>query len=328
MGDSENPKQDLKDTAPPAFSYSEIIVDPSALGSSPDAKNLTKNMSALTSYTDLLITSDSSANANPGHALGDQYFLKTSATCMLDGKSVPRYIYINHQPVSHNKKFVTTKKDMKFNGLIPGIVDDIFKLNPFKIFGAFAENDTPDCSQATLSTTAEFSPDKYKSGELHEIYETKPITLDDLKNVGPCSWQPDGEGTKVNTITGEVCPYKELVNIGNDIPSRSHFYCSRSGHRNNTGCINGRPDKRRFVPCGYVIKSSEHHSGGPGGKGLQGPCEKMADGSSQAKVPQNNPKEGFKTMASFNDDKIVTMYYTSLAVLSIYILYLFIIKNK
>ena len=33
-------------------------------------------------------------------------------------------------------------------------------------------------------------------------------------------------------------------------------------------------------------------------------------------------------LASFNDDKIVTMYYTSLAVLSIYILYLFIIKNK
>ena len=117
MGDSENPKQDLKDTSPPPFSYSEIIVDPSALGSSPDAKNLTNNMNALTSYTDLLITSDSSANANPGHALGDQYFLKTSATCMLDGKSVPRYIYINHQPVSHNKKFVTTKKDMKFKEL-------------------------------------------------------------------------------------------------------------------------------------------------------------------------------------------------------------------
>ena len=91
------------DLAPPPFSYSQIIKTPNELGSATDSTAISNNMTALRAYTDIFITSDSKANANPGHALGDQYWLKTMSTCKKNNKIVPRYIYINNQPVSNNK---------------------------------------------------------------------------------------------------------------------------------------------------------------------------------------------------------------------------------
>tara|TARA_Y100000741_G_scaffold23_2_gene24 strand:+ start:1733 stop:2749 length:1017 start_codon:yes stop_codon:yes gene_type:complete len=332
-----------------SFSYSDIIKTPDQMHSGTSAKDLGHNISALRAYSSLLLTSDSAANALEGHALGPQNWVRTNAKCKVNDTNDPnngtlqqRYIYIDGQPHTNtppNKNAST--KNMEFNGLIPGLIDDIFKMMPSKLFTAFAEDGNPECVSAKLSVTDSFDIDK--DGNKLEQHASNYITIDDLKNVSGCSFiSGKNPYNKANN-----CPFTpagdKFLNYNMpviDKPKRTHLYCSRHGNRNNTGCINGKPDRRRYVPCGYIIKSSTKHNGGPKGEGLQGDCQfipkgiTLSDGNISegnmkgALVPQNNPKEAFKNISKVPRDKAVHLYFTTLSIVALYILYCFIKKTS
>lgn len=202
------------DSKVPEFNYSDLIKDPGDLGSNTQAHSVTSNIAALKAYAKLLMTSDSSANSNPGHALGDQYWLRTSAKCKdPNGMTQTRYIYINHQPVSTDK-FFKKHEDFALDGLIPGMISDLFKINPFAIFSAIAEDGYPDCVNQELSSTANMG--ESQSGNVSEKYESHFITKDDLKNVGPCSFR-----SRKNPYSGTVCSKKQGFKNIYDLPNDS-----------------------------------------------------------------------------------------------------------
>ncbi len=325
-----------------SFSYSDIIKTPEQLHSGTNAKDLGNNITALRGYSSLLLTSDSPANSLQGHALGEQTWVRTNATCNVNGESKQRYIYINNQPNTNTPPSENAStKNIQFNGLVPGIIDNIYRMMPSKIFSAFQQDGNPECVHASLSVTDKLSMDK--DGNKLEEHVANYITLDDVKNISGCSFI-DGKNpwNKEND-----CSFKpagdHFINYNMpaiDEPKRTSLYCSRSGNRNNTGCINGKPDRRRYVPCGYVIKSSTKHNGGSNGQGLQGPCinipkgMKLSDGNISegnmkgALVPQNNPKESFKNISNLPNDKGVQLYFSTLSIVILYVLYCFIKKTS
>ena len=182
------------DKAPP-FSYSKIIKSPTEFGAGPGAGQFDKNIAALNSYTDLLLTSNTKSNCLQPHPLGDQYFLKTSAKCKDPSTKelVPRYIYISHQPEESKDTNPLNSSDdyakgFHLNGLIPGIINNMFHLNLFGIFGAFSEDGNPDCVEVTLSSTRNLPGNICSNTNTHESYNTHFITKDDAIKVDPCSF--------------------------------------------------------------------------------------------------------------------------------------------
>ena len=47
-----------------------------------------------------------------------------------------------------------------------------------------------------------------------------------------------------------------------------------------------------------------------------------------ALVPQNNPKESFKNISNLPKDRAVRLYFTTLSIISLYILYCFIKRTS
>jgi len=209
------------DKAPP-FSYSKIIKSPAQFGAGAGAGQFGNNITALNSYTDLLLTSNSSANCLKPHPLGDQFFLKTGAKCKdtKTNKLVSRYLYISHQP-SHsadNNPLNSSDygKGYQLDGLIPGIINNMFHLNLFGIFTAFAEDGNPNCVEVTLSSTRNLPGNICSNANTHETYNTHFITEDDAKLVDACSFK-DGH----NPHNKKYCKYKTegfetMASIPND----------------------------------------------------------------------------------------------------------------
>ena len=227
------------------FSYSNIIKTPTEMKSGTKSNQLGANIAALKAYSSLLVTSDSAANSLRGHALGNQTWLPTNATCIdsKTGLSKKRYIYIDNQPSTNTPPDQNaTTTNFEFNGLIPGMIDDILNINPMRLFSAFSEDGMPKCQYVALSTTDKMV--KNTKGEETEQYVSNYITEDDLKNVSGCSFQ-----SGVNPSSGNKCPF-------------------------------------------------------------------------------NPAKETFKNISPLPKDKIVRLYFTTLAFVVLYILYNFIKKTK
>ena len=150
----------------PSYSYADSISGPSSLGvgSNGSFSQLGSNANAIAYYVEALIT------GNP--PLGNQYFVNTGGTCTApDGSIQPRYNYINNMS-SGAAAIPSAMSELgsDFNGLIPGIVDDIEGLNPLHLFSSLMVDSSPSCvcmSCPTSTTTgsdakflnADLSPD-------------------------------------------------------------------------------------------------------------------------------------------------------------------------
>jgi hypothetical protein len=217
----------MTETKVPKFSYSKIIMSPAQFGAGPGAGKFDKNISALASYTDILLTSNTRANCINPQALGDQYFLKTSGTCKDPNTNelVPRYLYISHQPESSNDNNPLNSADdankgFPFNGLIPGIISNMGNLNLFGIFGAFAADGNPKCTEVTLSSTRNLPGNVCENSNTYELYNTQFITEDDAKKVDPCSFKGG-----YNPHNKKYCNYyKEGFETMASIPNDSLVY--------------------------------------------------------------------------------------------------------
>ena len=145
-----------EDALGPDYSYIDNIKNPESLGmgSSGDLGQITRNVSGLIGYTEVLVTGGGPAQTTPG-GLGNKFFLKTGAQCTgtVNGvkESKDRYIYFNNIPNGVNIPGLniniggTSSGDGGLNGLIPGVMGGIEKTNPLKLFNAFTTGANPKC---------------------------------------------------------------------------------------------------------------------------------------------------------------------------------------
>jgi len=125
----------------PEYSYSDSITGPTSLGvgSNGSFGQLGTNANAIAYYTEALIT------GNP--PLGNQYFVNTGGMCVSpNGSLQPRHNYINNMSTGAGAlPAAISELGSDFNGLIPGVVDDIEGLNPLHLFSSLIEDANPPC---------------------------------------------------------------------------------------------------------------------------------------------------------------------------------------
>ena len=141
-----------QDVMGPSYSYADNIPGPSSLGvgSNGTISQLTTNTGAVIDYVKYMVS---------GPALGNRYFINTGGTCTAsDGSTQSRYNYINNVSNGADTLPASMKQDLggiasDFNGLLPGVLQDIEGLNPVSLFSAIAADSTPSCDCYTCQTS-------------------------------------------------------------------------------------------------------------------------------------------------------------------------------
>jgi hypothetical protein len=136
----------------PSYSYVDNIQSPSALGVGSDGSisQLARNTGGIIQYVQYLIS---------GPALGNRFFVNTGGSCKAsDGTIQSRYNYINNVTDAAEALPESMRRDLgglasDFNGLIPGMIQDVGGLNPVNLFSSLAADSTPSCDCYSCPTT-------------------------------------------------------------------------------------------------------------------------------------------------------------------------------
>ena len=180
----------------PDYPYYKYIKPPKDIGMSDKGslKQMGKNVDGLVSYVELLVSGKSKASAT-GQPLGNKFFLNTTGKCKDNkmGTEKDRYIYVNNVP-SGNIPFISSGMGVNFSefkGLVPGLMSNVNAFNPMSLMNAFFTGATPECQEITMET---IDTENKKSTETHFV------SLIDIKNMDPCSFQ-----NKTNPLTKQKC---------------------------------------------------------------------------------------------------------------------------
>jgi len=141
------------DVMGPSYSYADNIQGPSSMGVGSDGtfSQVGRNTGAVVNYVKYMIS---------GPALGNQYFVNTGGVCTAPDKSTqPRYNYINNLTSGADLLPLSIRQDLggiasDFNGLVPGMLEDVEGLNPVSLFSALAADSQPTCECYTCPTSA------------------------------------------------------------------------------------------------------------------------------------------------------------------------------
>jgi len=170
----------------PDYSYYKQIKSPEEIGMSSDGNlgAMANNITGLIEYTKLLVEGGGNASKVP-RPLGDKFFLKTGAKCkdIETNNQVDRSIYINNIP-DGDIPFISSGLGTDFTvfeGIVPGVMGNLEKINPLAIFQSFMTGTNPDCQSVTLETVGENNQVSKNTGFL---------TVTDIKNMNPC-WFDD-----------------------------------------------------------------------------------------------------------------------------------------
>lgn len=141
----------------PDYNYHDKIKNPAELGMSGkgDMGALSRDVAGIIDYVEVLVSGTGPASKT-GTPLGNKYFLKTAGQCKEYTKNSlqPRSMYINNVPTK-SIPIVSNVSGMDFpdfRGLVPGVLEDIYSINPIKMFRAFVEGDEPMCAEVELDT--------------------------------------------------------------------------------------------------------------------------------------------------------------------------------
>lgn len=193
-----NPGNIEKELLGPNYSYWKQIKTPEEMGMSAGASinDLENDISGLINYIEVLVTGRGNGSKT-GQPLGDKFFLQTGATCKAKdtGDTTTRYIYVNNVPTG-NIPFISQAAGMDFStfeGLIPGILEDLEVLNPFRIFSAFKLGEEPECQKIEMETI-DAANKKSKQSEYVATY--------DIRQMDPCIFTLNN---KTNPITKSTC---------------------------------------------------------------------------------------------------------------------------
>lgn len=175
------------------FNYTSAIRTPKELGMSPSGNMnaLAKDIAGLINYTEVLVSGTGRAIKGK---LGNQYFLKTLAKCKLNGREVDRYLYINNVPTGNIKigGVSITGGRSAMRGLVPGMMENIGKINPLSMFQALSEG-TPECIRCPRSvcpvtdgpTNMPISKSDYKEVKetFQNINDSYTLTENDINKI-------------------------------------------------------------------------------------------------------------------------------------------------
>jgi hypothetical protein len=136
----------------PSFDYTQGIQSPASLGvgSSGDIGQVFTNASAVTTYTEQLLT---------GPLLGNATFVETGGMCKApDGTTVPRWSYVDNRMQGSDILPQSLKDALggdanEFDGIIPGMFGDLLSLNPVKPIRALMMDGVPPCKQYSCPCT-------------------------------------------------------------------------------------------------------------------------------------------------------------------------------
>lgn len=162
----------------PSYSYAENIQGPSALGvgSRGTISQLGTNTGAIFQYVKYMIS---------GPALGNQYFVNTGGSCIASDLSTQsRYSYINNVSSGAGVLPEAMKKDLgsvasNFDGLLPGILEDVEGLNPVHLFSSLAADSTPPCECYTCPTSGG-EESRFMNKDLSPDFVTSKCRVDDI----------------------------------------------------------------------------------------------------------------------------------------------------
>lgn len=215
------------------YSYIAATEAPKDLGVSTEAGAIKTNINSIFDYTQLLINGDGPANAiqhNYGYdiPIGDRYFVNTGGQCQpvtaskgcqntsggcskesvghqvktAEGKVyvVPRSVLIDNIPHFNIPIPEALKKagksGEKFDGIIPGIVNDVLTMNPMGLLGAFVLPAYPECVNVEVNTVTGKGEKAYDV-----VKESAYVITAEAQNINPCAFS-NGQ----NPLTGESCP--------------------------------------------------------------------------------------------------------------------------
>jgi len=183
-----------QDILGPDYNYYKMIKKPSEMGMSNNGNAIANNIAGLVAYTELLVSGKGNASKT-GKALGDKFFMKTGAKCkdVKTGNIETRSLYINNVP-DGSIPFISSGLGVdftEFEGLIPGIMNDMSKLNPLAIYKAFMMGSQPKCQSITMETIDENNV---------STEETAFVATSDINSMSPC-WFKD----KTNPVNGKKC---------------------------------------------------------------------------------------------------------------------------
>jgi len=140
----------------PDYNYYKHIKNPSQLGMSGkgNMKALSNDIAGIMDYVEVLVSGTGPASS--GKPLGDKFFIKTAGKCKdyKTNKVVTRSMYVNNIPT---KKIpilsnISGMSFPDFRGIVPGMVENIYDINPLKMFSAFIEGNEPICAEVKLET--------------------------------------------------------------------------------------------------------------------------------------------------------------------------------
>jgi hypothetical protein len=224
----------------PDYPYYKKIATPGKLGVSGEGsiKALDNDIAAIVSYVEVLVSGSGAGNI-PGKPLGNKFFLETGGQCKdyKTNKNVTRSMYINNVPTG-DIPIVSNLSGMKFpglKGLVPGIMSDMYAINPLKMFSAFMEGSEPLCAEVNLpvrnvddveSTQSGYIPiselkDMAGDGIIPEKTVTEVMTRSLDKNVSG-STTKEGFINLCETIFDYGCKNKETkYNLANSKNTRN-----------------------------------------------------------------------------------------------------------
>lgn len=183
----------------PAYPYYENVLPPENIGMSTTGTipAMSSNINGLKQYINLLVSGNSSASSTGG-PLGNKFFMETGSQCVDNStnQKVNRYIYVDNVPngsIGFNVNVSSGMGNLNsgYQGLIPGALGDLDVLNPFALMQAFLAPNPAPCQELTMETI---------DNNNITSTETQFVTLIDIKNMDPCSFQ-NGQ----NPVTGQGC---------------------------------------------------------------------------------------------------------------------------
>jgi hypothetical protein len=253
VGDLDNLEQDLLG---PDYKYWKQIKTPEELGMSKDGNlgAIANDVTAMMKYTQFLIAGGGASTVDG--PIGDRFFLQTGAKCRdtITGKQVQRSIYIDNIP-SGKIPFISAGLGENFTaleGLLPGTVFGLAKINPLAIFQAFMTGVDPSCQAITLPVRDVNNVDSVQTEFLvnPDIQNISPCLFTELKNpisgatMGGCNTNNTGYlgGTVQDLVAG--APPKAPPDIPEPAPSQCNV---KSGFPSNLqeSCKNIKED----TPC-------------------------------------------------------------------------------
>jgi hypothetical protein len=223
------------------YSYIGATEAPSELNVGTDPDQIKSNINAIVDYTQLLINGDGPANRiqkeyGADIPIGDRYFLNTGGQCRpvkaskgcqnrmdcerLDIgtsvntatgkiKVVPRSMLINNipendVPIPQTLKDASGSRSLKFDGIVPGIINDVLNMNPMGIIAGFMIPPFPDCIETSITTVTGKGQDAYKP-----VTQKAYVITSEAQNIHACAFSDFR-----NPLTGETCPASERWHEG------------------------------------------------------------------------------------------------------------------